>query len=103
MLKNTMALSEAQRVKRRARLIALVESLPEARAVGERHLSLEVEADDLAGCSMTIMVTAVWPSTSKRELGLSDRLVVSDPHRFHIPAYLGHRGWVGRLVGRAFR
>jgi hypothetical protein len=95
MLKNRMPLSEAQRVKRKARLIAVVESLPEACAVGERHLSLEVRGrrfgwllDDHHGDGRLAL-------NLKAELGLSHRLVDGDPQRFHIPAYLGHRGWVG--------
>jgi hypothetical protein len=95
MQKNTMALSEAQRVRRKTRLVALVESLPEARAVGERHLSLEVRGrrfgwllDDHHGDGRLAL-------NLKAQFGVSDRLVVSDPQRFHIPAYVGHRGWVG--------
>ncbi len=35
-------------------------------------------------------------------LGDQDALVRSDPARFYVPPYVGHRGWVGvRLDGRA--
>jgi hypothetical protein len=36
------SLSAGQRARRKARLVSLVESLPEAKAVGEQHCSLQV-------------------------------------------------------------
>ena len=94
-MKNTMTLSDAQRVRRKTRLIALVKSLPEACAVGERHLSLEVRGRRFGWLLEDHHGDGRLALNLKAELGLSQRLVISDPRRFHIPAYLGHRGWVG--------
>jgi hypothetical protein len=84
-----------QRAKRKARVVALVESFPEASAVGEAHLSLEVRhrrfgwlLDDHHGDGRLAL-------NCRAEPGVSGRLAASGPERFHIPAYLGHRGWVG--------
>ena len=95
MLNNPMALSAAQRVRRKTRLIALVESLPEARAVGEGHLSLEVRGRRFGWLLDNHHDDGRLALNLKAELGASHRLVASDPQRFHIPAYVGHRGWVG--------
>ncbi len=37
----------------------------------------------------------------KVEIGENEALVEAAPDRFYIPAYLGHRGWVGLRLGRA--
>jgi hypothetical protein len=42
---------------------------------------------------------AVWLAAA---LGDQEALVKSDPKRFFVPPYVGHRGWVGvRIDGRA--
>jgi hypothetical protein len=42
---------------------------------------------------------AVWLAAA---LGDQEALVRSDPRRFFVPPYVGHRGWVGvRIDGRA--
>src|SRR5262245_10844257 len=41
---------------------------------------------------------AVWLAAG---LGDQERLVASDPKRFFVPPYVGHRGWLGvRIDGR---
>jgi hypothetical protein len=41
---------------------------------------------------------AVWLAAA---LGDQEHLVASDPKRFFVPPYVGHRGWVGvRIDGR---
>jgi len=41
---------------------------------------------------------AVWLPAA---LGVQELLVKSDPERFFVPPYVGHRGWVGvRVDGR---
>jgi hypothetical protein len=88
-------LSGAQRAARKARVVTIVESLPEAKAVGDRHLSLEVRGrrfgwllDDHHGDGRLAI-------NCRAEPGMSGRLVADGPERFHVPAYLGHRGWIG--------
>src|SRR5262245_7772090 len=85
----------ATRAKRKARVVELLRSLPEATAVGDQHLSLEVHRrrfgwllDDHHGDGRLAL-------NCRAESGTAERLVASGPERFHIPAYLGHRGWVG--------
>jgi hypothetical protein len=88
-------LSIATRAKRKARVLELLRSLPEATAVGETHLSLEVRRrrfgwllDDHHGDGRLAL-------NCRSETGTAERLVARGPERFHVPAYLGHRGWVG--------
>lgn len=86
--------------RRRARIVALVESLPEATATscGNQHLSLEVGGkrfgyylDDHHGDRRVAL-------NCKAEPGGNATLVDFAPERFHIPAYLGPRGWVGLWI-----
>jgi hypothetical protein len=83
------------RAKRKARVVALVASLPQAAAVGAQHLSLEVRGrrfgwllDDHHGDGRLAL-------NCRAEAGASERLLATGPERFHIPAYVGHRGWIG--------
>jgi hypothetical protein len=41
---------------------------------------------------------ALW---AKAPAGEQEALVSTDPRRYFVPPYLGHRGWVGALVDRA--
>ena len=34
--------------------------------------------------------------------GMQAALVEADPDRFYVPAYVGHRGWIGVRLDRAF-
>ncbi|MFY9608088.1 MAG: MmcQ/YjbR family DNA-binding protein [Blastocatellia bacterium] len=86
--------------RRRARIVALVESLPEAAATncGNQHLSFEVRGkrfgyylDDHHGDKRVAL-------NCKAEPGGNQTLVDFAPERFHIPAYLGSRGWVGLWI-----
>ena len=86
--------------RRLARVMALVESLPEAKvaACGDQHLSLEVRGkrfgyylDDHHGDGRVAL-------NCKAEPGGNQTLVNFAPERFHIPAYLGPRGWVGLWI-----
>ena len=86
--------------RRRARIVALVESLPEATVTvaGDRHLSLEVRGkrfgyylDDHHGDGRVAL-------NCKAEPGANQSLTDFAPERFHIPAYLGSRGWIGLWI-----
>jgi hypothetical protein len=83
--------------ERRARIVEIVESLPEAAAVVSacNHLSLEVRQkrfgwylDDHHGDGRLAI-------NCKAPRGVSQQLVEHAPDRFHIPTYAGHLGWVG--------
>jgi hypothetical protein len=86
--------------QRRARIVALVESLPEATVTpcGQQHLSFEVRRkrfgyflDDHHGDGRVAINCKVEP-------GANQALADFAPERFHIPAYLGARGWVGLWI-----
>jgi hypothetical protein len=81
--------------KRRARLVQLVESLPEGSVTGDQHLSLFVKGkrygyylDDHHGDGRVALAC-------KAEPGVNRALANAEPDRFHIPAYVGPRGWLG--------
>jgi hypothetical protein len=86
--------------RRRLRIVALVESLPEAAATacGNQHLSFEVRGkrfgyylDDHHGDGRAAL-------NCKAEPGANQTLADFAPDRFHIPAYVGPRGWVGLWI-----
>lgn len=86
--------------RRRSRIIAFVKSLPEAlvNPAGDRHLSLDVRGrrfgyylDDHHGDGRVA-------HNCKAEAGAAHILTDFAPERFHVPAYLGPRGWIGLWV-----
>ena len=86
--------------RRRSRIIDLVQSLPGAAAVacGNQHLSLEVRGrrfgyylEDHHGDGRVAL-------NCKAEPGGNQTLVDFGPERFHIPAYVGPRGWIGLWI-----
>jgi hypothetical protein len=82
--------------ERRARVIAIVESLPEASVVAAgNHLSLEARKkrfgwylDDHHGDGRLAI-------NCKAPRGVAQQLASHAPDRFHIPKYVSHLGWVG--------
>jgi hypothetical protein len=83
--------------RRRRHVVSFVESLPEASAIpaGDRHLSLEVRGrrfgyflDDHHGDGRVALNCKTAP-------GVNQTLADAAPERFHIPKYVGHRGWLG--------
>jgi phosphoribosylglycinamide formyltransferase-1 len=81
--------------KRRARLVRLVESLPEGSISGDQHLSLFVRGkrygyylDDHHGDGRVALAC-------KAEPGVNRARTEAEPERFHIPAYVGPKGWLG--------
>lgn len=82
--------------ERRSRVIAIVESLPEAAAVASgNHLSLEVRQkrfgwllDDHHGDGRLAV-------NCKAPRGMAQQLAKHALDRFHIPKYVSHLGWVG--------
>lgn len=85
--------------QRRARVIAFVESLPQGKAIAfGNHLALEVRGkrfgwylDDHHGDGRLAI-------NCKAPLGLAQDLAKHMPDRFHIPKYVGNRGWLGMWV-----
>ena len=42
---------------------------------------------------------AIWCAAPQ---GIQQALVAADPERFFVPPYVGHRGWLGLRLDRAF-
>jgi hypothetical protein len=85
---------------RRDRLVRLCRTLPEATATAHdlevgRHVGFQVRGrtfawyvDDEHGDGRVAVLCKAPP-------GENSALVAADPHRFYLPRYVGHRGWVG--------
>ncbi|HKA20321.1 MAG TPA: MmcQ/YjbR family DNA-binding protein [Blastocatellia bacterium] len=86
--------------RRRARIIALVESLPGASAIdlGVGHLSLEVRGRRFGYYLYDHHGDGRTAINCKAEPGANKSLADFGPDRFHIPAYLGSRGWIGLWI-----
>ena len=86
--------------RRRARIIALVESLPGASAnrLGDGHLSFEVRRRRFGYYLYDHHGDGRVAINCKEEKGANKSLADFGPHRFHIPAYLGPRGWIGLWI-----
>jgi hypothetical protein len=81
----------------RKRVIALIQSLPEAGAVpaGDRHLSLEVRGRRFGWFLNDHHSDGRLALNLKAARGVSQTLAETQPERFHIPKYVGHHGWLG--------
>jgi hypothetical protein len=96
--------------------VAIVESLPEAAARGERHLSLEVRGKRFGWYLEDHHGDGRIALHVKAPRGALEAHLAAAPGHFHVPAHVGHRGWVGlwldlpatdweevaRLVARAY-
>lgn len=83
-------------VQRRARLCAVVESLPEAECVpyGERHFAFSVRDKTFAYYLFHHHDDGRAALCAKAPPGRQQQLVSRDPERYYVPAYLGRAGWV---------
>jgi hypothetical protein len=86
--------------RRRTRIIALVELLPDASVTPLRdgHLSLEVRGRRFAYYLDNHHGDGRVAINCKAEAGANKSLVEFGPDRYHIPAYLGPRGWIGLWI-----
>jgi predicted DNA-binding protein (MmcQ/YjbR family) len=96
----TSGVSGSVMYRRRARIIALVESLPGASAtpVGDGHLSFEVGGRRFGYYLHNHHGDGRVAINCKAEQEANKILVNFGPDRFHIPAYLGSRGWIGLWI-----
>jgi hypothetical protein len=81
--------------RQRKRIARILARLPEATAAGTQHLSLEVRKrrfgyflDDHHGDGRIALNCKAGPD-------LHDMLRERAPAQFHIPKYLGNKGWIG--------
>lgn len=81
---------------RRARVAAILESLPEGGTVATgRHLSLEVRQKRIGWYLENHHGDGRLAINCKAARGVSQQLVPHAPERFHIPQFLGRLGWIG--------
>jgi hypothetical protein len=92
-----MARPAGQEDPRLRRLVEICKALPEAtREDSGRHATFRIRKrtfayflDDHPGDEGIVGVVFKPPG------GENESLIASDPGRFYMPAYIGHRGWVG--------
>src|SRR4030095_14867931 len=85
--------------ERRDRVVAIVERLPEARAVATgNHLSLEVRRKRFGWYLDDHHGDGRRAPHCKAPRGVAQELARQVPGRFHIPKHVGHLGWIGFLV-----
>jgi len=82
--------------ERRARIVAIVEGLPEAGVVAAgNHLSIEVRQKRLGWYLDDHHGDRRLAINCKAPRGVAQQLANHAPDRFHIPKYVSHLGWVG--------
>lgn len=86
---------------RRTRVVALVDALPLAKTIpmGD-HLSLEVAGRRFAWFLVDHHGDDRISLVAKAAAGVCRMLVHADPQCFHLPPYVGNRGWVGMWLDR---
>lgn len=97
-----MADAGRTKAQRRARLVALCESLPEVETTGDQHLNFRVRGkafayylDDHHGDGIVALSVKSVPA-------VQSMLIEQDPARFSLTPYMAHRGWVSlRIDGRS--
>ena len=95
---SVVAITSRDRRARRARLVSIVNALPEAKAnvvEGQRHLSLEVRGRRFAWLLDNHHGDKRLALNCRAPAGAGRMLVSAEPEKFYVPKYLGHRGWVG--------
>jgi hypothetical protein len=98
-----MARPAGQEDPRLRRLVEICKALPEAiREDSGRHATFRIRKrtfayflDDHPGDEGIVGVVFKPPG------GENESLIASDPGRFYMPAYIGHRGWVGLRLDSA--
>ena len=81
------------------RLSAICLELPEAkRETSGRHATFRVRGRTFAYFLDDHHGDGIVGLTAKAPPGVAERLVEEDPALFYRPAYLGHRGWIGRRL-----
>ena len=91
-----MTLKASEIARRRARVVKLVEQLPEATAISHgAHLSLEVRRKRFAWYLEDHHGDGRLALHCKATAGAMELLAKKVPDSLHIPKYLGQHGWVG--------
>jgi hypothetical protein len=91
-----MSLSAREAARRRARVQRLVAKLPNANAVEcGTHLSLEVRGKRFGWYLEDHHGDGRLALHCKAPPGARRMLEAVAPRMFHVPAHVGHRGWIG--------
>ena len=89
-------LTRREVAKRRARVVRLVEKLPETTVTQSgTHLSLEVRGKRFGWYLENHHNDGELALNCKASPAVAESLATSAPEKFHVPKYVGHRGWVG--------
>lgn len=86
---------EAQLMKRRDKVIALCEAFPDGRLDGDQHLSIYAGKKRYGYLLHDHHGDGRFALNLRAPLGDQDELVELDPVLYHVPAYLGPKGWIG--------
>ena len=82
--------------RQRARVARILERLPEARSVAQgTHLSLEVRAKRFGYFLADHHGDGRIALNCKASADVRDALRQLAPEHFHIPKYVGNKGWIG--------
>ena len=83
------------KASRRRRLSAMLRQLPEVEESGDQHSKFTVRGRTVAYYLDDHHGDGVVAVDCKAPPGMQAELVSRDPDRYHVPAYLGAKGWVG--------
>jgi hypothetical protein len=94
---SAVLITRRERAARRSKFMTLVDRLPEATAtmVSGSHLSLDVRGRHFGWLLDNHHGDQRLALNCRAATGANRMLVSASPELFHIPRYLGHRGWVG--------
>ena len=81
--------------ERRARLREICHALPEVSSDEDQHIRFHVRGRTFAYYLEDHHGDGRLALHCKAPRGEQAALVASDPERFHVPAYLGQKGWIG--------
>ncbi|MEP7272141.1 MAG: MmcQ/YjbR family DNA-binding protein [Acidobacteriota bacterium] len=94
--KSSLTLTGKAAAERRARVITIVDGLPESATVASgNHLSLEVRQKRFGWLLDDHHNDGRLALNCKAPRGVAQQLAAHAPDRFHVPKYVGHLGWIG--------
>jgi hypothetical protein len=89
-------IKEPVAAKRRARVAAIIEGLPEAKAISEGdHMGFVVREKRFGWYLHSHHGDGRLAINCRAPRGVAQQLSEHQPDRFHIPKYVAHLGWVG--------
>ena len=93
---NRVKLTPQETARRRDRLVSLIVRLPATTVTKHGlHQSLEVRGKRFGWCLEDHHGDGRLALHCKAPRGAAETLRRQDPQVYHVPKYLGHRGWIG--------